>query len=79
MEEVWDELKCFKDCTIEEFEDIFGIKCNTNLPLYVNMFILKEMYAFYFMVDALTNRFTVPAVMGLNTLWYYYLRSTSVS
>jgi len=76
IEEVYEELKCFKDCTIEEFEDIFGVKCNTSLPLYVNMYILKEMNAFYFMVDAVTNRFTVPAVIGLNTAWYYYLRYT---
>jgi len=76
MEEVYQELKVFKDCTIEEFEDIFGNECNTNLPFYVNLYKLKEQYAYNELVDSKTNTYCMPAVILMNTAWYYYLRRT---
>ena len=59
---------------MEEFEDIFGPKYNPNLPLYVNLFVLREQNAYFTMVDAITNKNAMPIIIGTNTIWYYFLR-----
>ena len=42
IEDAMEELKVFKDCTLEEFEDIFGVEPNLDLPLYANLYKMKE-------------------------------------
>lgn len=41
-DELEEELKVFKDCSVRELIEIFGIKTNVELPLYVNLWILRE-------------------------------------
>ena len=41
-EQLFEEFKVFKDCTITEFLDIFGRKYNEELPLYSQLFIVRE-------------------------------------
>ena len=41
-EDLEEELKVFKDCSVRELIEIFGIKTNTELPLFVNLWILRE-------------------------------------
>lgn len=76
--EIYDELKVFKDCTMEEFEDIFGSACNTELPLYVNLFKFREQVAFSTIVLAKSTQYLVPFVIIANTLRYYQLKRTMV-
>lgn len=74
IDELYEELKCFKDCTIAEFEDIFTSKANSKLPLFANLYILREQYNYYSMTEMAANKYTYPMVIGMNTAWYYFLR-----
>ena len=64
----------FRDCSISDFEDIFSPEYNPHLPLYVNLWILREQYAYFSMVDSVANKNAVPWIIGLNTVAYYFLR-----
>ena len=77
MDEVYEEFKVFKDCSVQEFEDLFGPKYNDALPLYVNLYILREQQRYINLVDQNSNRYCAPTVIALNT-FYYFMRQKSM-
>ena len=70
-DEMYEELKVFKDCSIKEFEEIFGPDCNTDLPLYANLFKLREQLTYYNMAVSITNSNIMPFIIAANSMWYY--------
>ena len=46
-EEIEKEFKVFRDPTFEEFVRIFGCQYNPDLPLFVQLYLAKEMLQFY--------------------------------
>ena len=59
---------------MEEFTDIFGIRFNPNLPLFANLYILKQYFDYYTMLDSQLNRNAMFATVGMNFAYYYSLR-----
>lgn len=47
IEDLSQEFKVFRDPTYQEFIEIVGNKYNPNLPLFAQLYILKEMLQFY--------------------------------
>ena len=74
LDELFESLKVFKDCNMGEFVDIFGVKHNPNLPLYANLYILKQYFDYYTMLDSILNRNALFATIGMNFAYYYSLR-----
>lgn len=74
MQELYDELKVFRDCSIEEFEDIFGDECNTDLPLFANLYKFREQINYWRLVSAESCQYTLPFMLLSNTAYYYHLR-----
>ena len=66
-----EELKVFKDCTVKQFVEIFGAACDPKLPLFVNLYLLREVRRY---LDAGTReslKNAVPSVLAMNFFWYY--------
>lgn len=74
LEDAMEELKVFKDCTVTEFEDIFGAKPNLDLPLYVNLFKMREQASMFLLMETLSNKYTVPGVIAMNFAYYYQMK-----
>jgi len=76
MEEMYEQLKVFKDCTFEEFQNIFGPKFDESLPLYSNLYALKTFNEYVSLVELMTHKNSLISIIGMNLVYYYALRST---
>jgi len=72
--ELYEELKVFKDCTFREFLFIIGMDFNPSLPLYANLYILKEMMMFGRFFENEVTKYQVPGTILGNFAFYYGAR-----
>ena len=74
-QDLHEELKVFKDCSIREFVDIFGTEPNPELPLFTNIWLLRERVRYDALLEGLSVQYALFATIGLNFFWYYaYLK-----
>ena len=74
MDDIKEDLKVFRDCTVDEFMNIFGPRCDQNMPLFANLFILRESWQYNRYLTSEAVKFSIPVTVGLNTLYYFMLR-----
>ena len=65
----------FKDCTPRELVDIFGAKPERKLPLFVNLWLVREHVRYHTLIEGMSVQYALFATVGLNFFWYYaYLK-----
>lgn len=55
--------------------EVFGSKFDPKQPLYVNLFILREIHNYLEARNREAMRYSVPGTLVFNFFWYYYNRS----
>lgn len=64
-------MKVFKDCSPLEFAAIFGSRYDPKQPLFVNFFILREIYNFMEVRNREAMKYSIPGAIVTNFFWYY--------
>ena len=74
LEELQEDMKVFKDCAIDEFIQIVGPQYDKHMPLFANLYILREHHIYHHLIHREALKYSIPVTVGLNFAWYYGMR-----